>query len=100
MNVSLAQIFSTPLGTLRFHEVAAFSREILQGLSYIHDLCISYRQLSSENVLLSVEMVEIKIANFGTSILKQEYEAQTDICSGFNILNAISVPSESWPLKI
>ncbi|EGC41939.1 conserved hypothetical protein [Histoplasma capsulatum var. duboisii H88] len=81
MDVSLAQVFSTPLGTLRFHEVAAFSREILQGLSYIHDLRISHGQLSSENVLLSAETAEIKIANFGTSMLKQEYEAQTDIRS-------------------
>ncbi|OJD10618.1 hypothetical protein AJ78_08420 [Emergomyces pasteurianus Ep9510] len=61
MNVSLAQVFSTPLSTLRFHEVTAFSREILEGLSYIHDLHITHGQLNSENVLLSAETAAIKI---------------------------------------
>ncbi|OJD10411.1 hypothetical protein AJ78_08569 [Emergomyces pasteurianus Ep9510] len=87
MNVSLAQVFSTSLDTLRFHEVAAFSREILEGLSYIHDLHITHGQLNSENILLSVETAAIKIdrhiSNFKLliSMLKQDHEAQTDIQS-------------------
>lgn len=55
MDVSLAQIFNSPLGRLQLFEVAAFSRELLAGIEYIHkSLGISHGGVSSTSVLLSV----------------------------------------------
>lgn len=55
LDVSLAQIFGSPLGRLQLFEVAAFSKEILTGVQHIHDeLKLTHGDLSSTNVLLSV----------------------------------------------
>jgi serine/threonine protein kinase len=55
MDISLAQIFSSPLGRLQLFEVAAFSKEILAGVQHIHDsLKITHGDLTSNNILLSV----------------------------------------------
>jgi hypothetical protein len=56
MDISLGQIFSSPLGRLQLFEVAAFSREILIGLQHIHEsLKISHGSLDSSTILLSVK---------------------------------------------
>ena len=56
MDISLGQIFSSPLGRLQLFEVAAFSREILLGLQHIHEsLKISHGSLDSSTILLSVK---------------------------------------------
>jgi serine/threonine protein kinase len=58
LDVSLAQIFGSPLGCLRLFEVAAFSKEILVGVQYIHEaLRITRGSLSSSNILLSTQGV-------------------------------------------
>jgi serine/threonine protein kinase len=55
MDVSLAQIFSSPLGRLQLYEVAAFSQEILAGIDYIHNrLNVTHGDLTSNSILLSV----------------------------------------------
>lgn len=55
MDVSLAQIFGSPLGRLQLFEVAAFSYEILTGIEYIHrQLQIIHGDISSTSILLSV----------------------------------------------
>lgn len=55
MDVSLGQIFNSPLGRLRLFEVAAFSLELLAGIEHIHkSLEITHGDLSSNSVLLSV----------------------------------------------
>lgn len=55
MDVTLAQIFSSPLGRLQLYEVAAFSQEILSGIEYIHNrLKIIHGNLTSDSILLSV----------------------------------------------
>jgi serine/threonine protein kinase len=61
MDISLAQLFTTPFGSLQLFEVAAFSKELLIGIHHIHDsLKITHGQINSENILLSVAGV-IKI---------------------------------------
>lgn len=56
LDVSLAQVFATPLGRLKAYEVAAFCYEILAGIEYIHnDLNVVHGDLSSEDVLLSTD---------------------------------------------
>lgn len=55
MDISLAQIFGSPLGRLQVFEVAAFSKELLTGVQHIHDsLKITHGDLKSANILLSV----------------------------------------------
>jgi serine/threonine protein kinase len=55
MDVTLAQIFSSPLGRLQLYEVAAFSQEILTGIDYIHNgLEITHGDLTSDSILMSV----------------------------------------------
>ncbi|KAJ5493675.1 hypothetical protein N7463_009762 [Penicillium fimorum] len=81
MDVSLAQIFSSPLGRLQLFEVAAFTRGVLAGIEHIHkSLKITHGNLSSASVLLSVSG-NIKIANLGTSMLENKgiSESQRDI---------------------
>ncbi|KAF3394007.1 hypothetical protein F1880_005511 [Penicillium rolfsii] len=71
MDVTLAQIFNSPLGRLQLYEVAAFSQEILRGIEYIHNcLKISHGDITSESILLSVSGA-IKIANLGASMLQK-----------------------------
>lgn len=66
MDVSLAQVFSSPLGRLQLFEVAAFSRELLTGIEYMHmNLKITHGALSSNSVLLSVTGA-VKIGMFVT----------------------------------
>lgn len=65
MDVSLAQIFGTPLGTLLHFEVAAWCKEVLEGLNYIHTkLNSAHGDLSSRNILLSAGTAEVKIGIF------------------------------------
>lgn len=55
MDISLAQLFSTPFGRLQLFEVAAFSKEVLIGIHHIHDtLKITHGEINSDNILLSV----------------------------------------------
>lgn len=62
MDVSLAQIFGAPHGVLRHYEVAAFCKEVLEGLSYIHkQLKMAHGDLTAENVLLSSAEGAVKI---------------------------------------
>ncbi|EKV19137.1 Serine/threonine-protein kinase bur1 [Penicillium digitatum PHI26] len=66
MDVSLAQVFSSPLGRLQLFEVAAFARELLTGIEYMHiNLKITHGALSSNSVLLSVTGA-VKIGMFVT----------------------------------
>lgn len=81
LDVSLAQVFATPLDRLRAYEVAAFCYEILAGIKYIHDLNVVHGDLSSENVLLSTDG-SIKIGMNGS---RSVYHSQL-----------ISLLSKSW----
>jgi serine/threonine protein kinase len=63
MDVSLAQVFATPLGRLKPYEVAAFCSELLAGIDYIHDtLKLVHGDLNAETVLLTTDGV-VKIGN-------------------------------------
>ena len=62
MDVSLAQVFGTPLGRLLHFEVAAFCKEVLEGLDHIHTrLHTAHGDLNSSNILLSPGAAAIKI---------------------------------------
>ncbi|KAJ5928352.1 kinase-like protein [Penicillium verhagenii] len=108
LDVSLGQIFGSPLGRLKLFEVAAFSKEILTGLEYIHQtLKISHGNIESGNILLSVNG-QIKI---GTSMLdnKDDSYSQDDVRAIGQIIVECLEPraflqggslSETWPQDI
>ncbi|EEH20211.1 serine/threonine protein kinase [Paracoccidioides brasiliensis Pb03] len=82
MDVSLAQIFRTPISALRPFEVAAFCKEILEGLDYIHShLELVHGELSSESILLSTRPLALKIANIAAGMIKGSNSgtAQSDV---------------------
>jgi hypothetical protein len=55
IDISLGQIFNSPLGRLQLFKVAAFTHEILTGIKHIYKtLDISYSDLNSDCILLLV----------------------------------------------
>lgn len=56
LDVSLAQVFATPLGQLKAYEITAFCCEILTGIEYIYKkLGIVHGDINTENILLSAD---------------------------------------------
>ncbi|OAT07643.1 serine/threonine protein kinase [Blastomyces gilchristii SLH14081] len=71
MDVSLAQIFGAPHRGLRHYEVAAFCKEVLEGLAYLHtQLKMAHGSLTADSILLSAKG-DIKIADIGGCLLKR-----------------------------
>ncbi|KAJ6115239.1 hypothetical protein N7486_001017 [Penicillium sp. IBT 16267x] len=111
LDVSLAQIFGSPLGRLQLFEVAAFSKEILNGVQYIHDaLKITHGNLESANILLSVGGA-VKIANIGASMLenRDNKDSQSDLQALGEIIVECLEPraflrgeslSDTWPPNV
>jgi len=50
---------------LRIEDIKRYSKEILNGLAYMHELRIVHRDLKPENILLKSE--QVKICDFGSS---------------------------------
>ncbi|KAJ6008539.1 hypothetical protein N7540_012515 [Penicillium herquei] len=108
LDVSLAQIFGSPLGRLQLFEVAAFSKEILAGVQFIHGaLNISHGKLNSSNVLLSVNgAVKIGASMLGS---RDASDSQNDIAAIGNMIVECLDPkaflqggslSEQWPSNV
>lgn len=70
MDVTLAEIQSTPLGKFSEFHIAAICKEVLQGIQYIHDaLHIVHGDLDVHNVMVD-RAGRIKILNIGHSMLQ------------------------------
>ncbi|KAL4745468.1 hypothetical protein BDW72DRAFT_208189 [Aspergillus terricola var. indicus] len=97
LETSMHHIQATSRREVTEIELAIFSKEILQGLHYIHsELGIVYGQLNAKNILLSYQDCHLKLANIATSILKpQQGDFSTDIAAVGRLLISIKEPGTS-----
>ena len=93
------KIVQSPIGYLPEHIAKYYFKSLIEGIAYMHEQGVAHRDIKPENLLLSKKN-ELKITDFGLSIIVQKNPLQKDRRVGKTMCgSAFYAAPEIWSLE-
>ena len=94
------KIVQSPIGYLPEHIAKYYFKSLIEGIAYMHEQGVAHRDIKPENLLLSKKN-ELKITDFGLSIIVQKNPLQKDRRVGKTMCgSAFYAAPEIWSLEM